>query len=201
LKIARQDYRRLGWPAAIAAALLLAGAALVMLAEQSLANARASRDSARAARQQAQTRVEQVAEEEREIRQNLIRYQQMADRGMVGQENRLDLIEAIARIKTERRLFEIKYSIEPQKPLDYPGVVSAGRLDLAASRIKLDMLLLHEEDLLSFLADLERAGKAHVSVRDCSVLRIDAAATAQATRPRLRAECLIDLIVLREVQS
>lgn len=202
MKIAREDYPKLRLPAAAALIFILLGAACVATVEHYLASAKAARDAAKVGRQQAQTRVEQVAEEEREIRQNLVHYQKMVDRGMVGQENRLDLIDAIAKIKKDRKLFEIKYNIEPQKALEYPGIAAAGRIDFVASRMKLDMLLLHEEDLLNFLSDLDNAGKSHVSVRDCTLSRIDrGTVSAQSNAPRLRSECRIDLIVLRQVQS
>jgi hypothetical protein len=202
MRIARQDYRKLAVPAAVALAFALLGAGCVLVAEYSLARANAGREAAKVQRQQAQKRVEQVAEEEKEIRQNLVHYQQMVERGMVGQENRLDLIDSIAKIKKDRKLFEIKYNIEPQKPLEYPGIAAAGKLDFVASRMRLDMLLLHEEDLLNFLGDLDRVGKSHVSVRDCTLTRLDrGAASAQSNAPRLRSECQIDLIVLRQVQS
>jgi hypothetical protein len=61
------------------------------------------------------------------------------------------------------------------------------------------MLLLHEEDLLNFLADLRTVGKSHVSVRHCSVSRIERgpASPGQALFPRLRSECQIDLITVQ----
>jgi hypothetical protein len=143
--------------------------------------------------------VSRVSEEEREIRENLVYYEQMRRRGMVGEQNRLDWIESIARIKNDRKLFEIKYGIEPQKPLDYPGIVASGAAEFVVSRMKLDMLLLHEEDLLDFLADLQAAGGAYVSVRRCAVTRIERGSAATALQPRLRAECQVDLVSVRGI--
>ena len=200
MKIAREDYRKLAFPSAAAVVLVALGAAFVATTEHYLDAAKSAREAAKVRRVQAQTRVERVAEEEREISRNLVHYQKMVERGMVGQENRLDLIDQIARIKKERKLFEIKYNIDPQKPLDYPGVKPAGELDFVASRMKLDMLLLHEEDLLDFLADLDLAGKSHLSVRGCTISR-SGAPPPSSNAPRLRSECQIDLIVLRQVQS
>src|SRR3954464_11031528 len=129
MTLMRADWKRLRWP--IAAALLLAcvGATCFIASEQYLARAKTAREATRAQRELAQKRVEQVAEEEREIRSNLVSYGKMVKRGMTSQENRLDLIDEIARIKNNRRLFEIRYSIEPQKPLDYAGLTSSGAVD------------------------------------------------------------------------
>ena len=195
--IVRDDLKRLRLPLVAAAALLALGAACLLASENYLDTAKKARDAARLSRVAAQERVSKASEEEREIRENLVHYEQMRRRGMVGEQSRLDWIESIARIKNDRKLFEIKYSIEAQRPLDYPGIVATGAADFVVSRMNLEMLLLHEEDLLNFLADLEVAGKAYVSVRHCTVSRIERAAALQ---PRLRADCQVDLVSVRGVK-
>jgi hypothetical protein len=197
MSIVRDDLKRLRLPLVAAAALLALGAACLLASEDYLDTAKKARDAARLSRVAAQERVSKVSEEEREIRENLVHYEQMRRRGMVGEQSRLDWIESIARIKNDRKLFEIKYSIEAQRPLDYPGIVTTGAADFVVSRMKLEMLLLHEEDLLNFLADLEAAGKAYVSVRHCTVSRIE---RATALQPRLRADCQVDLVSVRGVK-
>jgi hypothetical protein len=199
VNIARDDLKQLRVPLALAVALLALGAASLVAGDYHLDSARKARDAARQSRVTAQERVSRVSEEEREIRENLVYYEQMRRRGMVGEQNRLDWIESIARIKNDRKLFEIKYGIEPQKPLDYPGIVASGAAEFVVSRMKLDMLLLHEEDLLDFLADLQAAGGAYVSVRRCTVTRIERGSAAAALQPRLRAECQVDLVSVRGI--
>lgn len=200
MNIRREDLKRLRVPAGVAAMLVAIGAAAIVVTDHRLGVAIEARESVRAQRAAAQERVSKVSEEEREIRESLIFYQRMQRQGMIGQENRLDWIDSIARIKSQRKLFEIKYSIEPQKALDYPGIVAAKTSEFVVSRVKLEMLLLHEEDLLNFLADLRATGRFHVSVRHCSVSRIErgAVTAGQALLPRLRSECQIDLITVDE---
>jgi hypothetical protein len=198
MNIRREDFKLMRLHAGIAAVLLGLGVAAIVVSDYYLRRTIEAGETARAQRAGAQERVSKVSEEEREIRESLIFYQRMQRQGMVGQENRLDWIDAIARIKSERKLFEIKYSIEPQKPLDYPGIVPAKPADFVVSRMKLDMLLLHEEDLLNFLSDLRASGRFHVSVRHCSLSRIERGVVApgQALLPRLRSDCQIDLITV-----
>lgn len=201
MRLARPDIKELRLSIVAVALLIALGVACAVASEYYLERAKNEREAAKQQRTEAQKRVEQVAEEEREIRRNLVFYKSMTDRGMAVDENRLDIIDSIARIKKERRLFEIKYSIEPQKPLQYAGVKPAGPLDLVASRMKLEMLLLHEQDLLTFLEELESSGKAYVSVRSCSVARMDAGIPALAVTPRLRSECQVDLVGLKRVKN
>jgi hypothetical protein len=199
VNLRRDDVKRLRGPLALAVVLTAIGIAALVTSQSSLDDAKRTRDASRASRVGAQERVLRVSEEEREIRENLIDFERMRERGMIGEQNRIEWIESIARIKNNRKLFEIKYKIEPQRQLDYAGVVATGGADLVVSRMKLDMLLLHEDDLLNFLADLQAAKKAYVSVRQCAVTRLEreAPTTATALQPRLLAECQLDLVSVR----
>jgi hypothetical protein len=202
MKIAREDFKHLRLPLFAATLLIAMGATCVAVSENWLTDARKARDSAKNSSMAAQKRLDQVSEEEREIKENMLWYARMASRGMVDQENRLDLIDAIAKIKTTRKLFEIRYNIEPQRPLAYPGITPAGAVDLVGSRMKLDMQLLHEEDLLRFLSDLNATALSHVSVRRCTLDRIErGSAQALSAVPRLSSSCEVDLVVVKQARS
>ncbi len=202
MNIVRDDLKRLRLPLALAVVLLALGIAGLVMSDYYLDGAKGVRDANRQSRVAAQERVSKVSEEDREIRENLVYYEQMRRHGMMGEQNRLDWIDSIAKIKSDRKLFEIKYSIEAQKSLDYPGLAAAGSTEFVVSRMRLEMMLLHEEDLLDFLNDLQAAGKAHVAVRHCSVTRVErgAAPTATALQPRLHAECQVDLVSVKGVR-
>jgi hypothetical protein len=199
MKIGRDDLKLARGPLAVAAVLFALGATCLVSSHQYLDAAKKTQDATRLSRVAAQERVLRVSEEEREIRSNLVFYEQMRERGMVSEQNRVEWIESIAGIKRNRKLFEIKYRIDAQSGLDYPGIVATGAGDFTVSRMKLDMLLLHENDLLDFLADLQAARKGYVSVRQCTVTRIDREAPPAPTalQPRLRAECKVDLVAVR----
>lgn len=203
MNIVRDDLKRLRVPIAAAMVLLALGAACLITSGYFLDAATAVQGATRQSRVAAQERVSRVSEEEREIRDDLVYYEQMRQRGVVGEQSRLDWIESIARIKNDRKLFEISYNFDAQKPLDYPGLVATAGAEFMVSRLKLDMLLLHEGDLLNFLADLQASIKAHVSVRNCNVTRIQRGAAPSATslQPRIRAECQVDLVSVRGIKA
>ena len=202
MNIARDDLKRLRVPLAAAVVLFALGAACLITSGYFLDAAKAVQGATRLSRVAAQERVSRVSEEEREIRDGLVYYEQMRQRGLVGEQSRLDWIESIARIKNDRKLFEIRYNFEAQKPLDYPGLAATTGAEFVVSRLKLDMLLLHEGDLLNVLADLQASIKAHVSVRNCTVTRIQRGAAPSATslQPRIRAECQVDLVSVKGIK-
>lgn len=196
MNLVRDDLKRLRVPLALTATLVVLGVAALVVSSDYLDAARDAQRAARQGRTAAQDRVSKVSEEERDIRDNLKYFEQMRTRGIIGVQNRLDWIEAIAKIKNKRKLYEIKYSIEAQKLLDYPGVISSPNAEFVVSRMKLEMMLLHEGDLLDFLDDLQTEGRAHVNVKRCTVTRT-VPATATLLQPRLRAECLVDLVSVK----
>jgi len=145
-------------------------------------------------------RLARARDEELDIRQKIDLYQQMVARGIIGPESRLDWIEQISRIKAERRLPGIDYEILPQAPLaaDLLASGAAGPYEFMASPMKLRLRLLHENDLLAFLGDLRQAISAQPLVRECRIERTDPESSGSGVPAHLRADCLIDLITLRE---
>ena len=201
MKIAREDFKHLRLPLLAATVLIAMGIACVVVSESWLIDARKIRDVAKSSSEAAQKQLDQVSEEEREIKENMLWYARMASRGMIDLENRLELIDSIAKIKTARKLYEIRYNIEAQRPLAYPGITPSGAMDLVGSRMKLEMQLLHEEDLLKFLSDLNAAALSQISVRRCTLDRIERGPTqALAAVPRLSSNCEVDLVVVKQVK-
>lgn len=199
----RDDFRRVGLSLAIALAMLAGGAATVAYSLKLLqAEQKASR-AATAQRNEIRGKLSRAREEEQEIRRKIARYNDLAARGIVGDERRLEWVEQIRRIRQARRLLDVQYEIAPQRVLDtseLPG--GSGKFDFFASATRLKMDLLHEEDLLNFLADLRATMPAHLQVDSCVVERsAPAGGGERGLAARLKAECAIDFITIREKQG
>ena len=95
MNVTRDDLKRLRMPLAMAIILLVLGAASLIASGYYLDEARTAQDATRLTRVAAQERVLRVSEEEREIRDDLVYYEQMRQRGIVGEQSRLDWIESI----------------------------------------------------------------------------------------------------------
>jgi hypothetical protein len=197
MTLSRDELKRLLAPLAIAAVAIAAGAALLWSAGQALAAAQRSLAVAAAERKENTERLARIAEEEREVRQKLSVYQRLKQLHIVGEENRLEWADAIARIRRERELLDLRYVIERQKLLvSVPGKPAS--VDFYSSAMRVELALLHEDDLLRFLSDLRESGNAYYSVRRCDVARTGQALSGATMTPRLRANCEIDLITIRD---
>lgn len=190
-----RELRQLALPLAALIALVGAGSALITWTETRHAVQARTLAAARTDRAQARERLMRIADEEREVKEKLEVYQRLKDLGILGEERRLEWADAMTRIRTERELPDVRYRVERQRPLaSVPG--KPAPVDFFASTMRVDLLLLHEGDLLHFLGDLRRSGNAYVSVRSCSLARTGQPVTAGGLSPRLRAECEIDLITI-----
>jgi len=191
-----EELRKLGLPLLIAAALLGAGGALIWGANQALKAAQRESAAAQAERQRNTERLARIAEEEREVKEKLNVYQQLKALNILGEERRLEWADAVTRIRAQRELLDVRYRVERQRLLlSAPG--KPGNVDIYASTMRVELALLHEEDLLRFLSDLRDSGNAFYSVRGCSLTRSGASGAASAAMgARLRAECSIDLITI-----
>ncbi|MBE0620220.1 MAG: hypothetical protein IH605_06480 [Burkholderiales bacterium] len=197
MKLGRGDFKHLRLPLAGCLALILAGVAFCFAAYGYRQETGKLGAAAAAQRAKVQARLASATEEEREIKASLQQYQALAARGIVGAEKRLDWVDTVTAIKNERRLFNIRYSIEPQRELDYPGFSPGGGVKFMVSRVQMTIRLLHEEDLLNFIDDLAKRGKSYLSVRSCDVQRESLGSGGTALTPRLQAECEFDLITIR----
>jgi hypothetical protein len=186
VKLPPKAGQRLIAPAIVAAALVAVGMTAVIGGHQYLQSARAEQAKAAADRAAAQNKLARATDEEREIRETLVHYQKLRNSGLIGQ------------IKAKRKLFDVKYAIDAQRPVDYPGIAGPGDVEFLASTMRLDLALLHEDDLFRFLDDLRGAVSSHVVVRSCTMQRLEGPATERTLAPRLRAECTVDLVTIRD---
>ncbi len=190
-----RELRQLALPLLACLALLGAGSAFIAWTEAKRVGAERALTAARAERSQAKERLLRIAEEEREVKEKLEIYQRLKAIGILGEEQRLEWADAMARIRTERELPDLRYRVERQQVLKtVPG--KPANVEFYASTMHVVLALLHEGDLLNFLGDLRASGKAYYAVRSCALARTGQPAAITGLSPRLRAECEIDLITI-----
>jgi hypothetical protein len=202
LKLSQDDFRRIQWSLVALVMLALLGAVVVVGSLQATKAAKVEAQKVEAERGEIRNKLARAREEEQEIRGKIARYQELVGRGYVTEEQRLDWIERIAQIKAARKLIDVQYELMPQKAVEsalLPEGAVGGGYEFMSSTMKLQMQLLHEGDLLGFLADLRSKVRALVVVRQCNVERIArGTGTERGTQAQLKADCDIDWITLRE---
>jgi len=197
MRFTRAELKRLLPALVVAVAIAAAGGVLVWSADASVAAAQRELTAARSERQRNTERLARIAEEEREVREKLDVYQRLKHLRILGEEDRLEWADTIARIRRERELLDLRYMVDRQKLLASVAGKPAS-VDFYSSTMKVSLALLHEEDLLRFLADLRASGNAYYSVRRCDVARTGQTPRGATMAPRLSAQCEIDLITIQD---
>jgi hypothetical protein len=189
----RDDFRHLQVPLTIAALLLAIGGGTV--AAMFKWTDRVKQDNLQVIQQRndAEGRLARAEQEEREIRLNILQYRALADRGIIGEEQRLDWIERLATIKTARKLYDIHYEISEQHRLDS----TPGGADIMVSKMEISLPLLHEEDLFNLLTDLRAAPHGYFQVKSCNMAR-GQATDRKVLTPTLSASCQLDFYTIHE---
>jgi hypothetical protein len=196
-----KDLKRLQWAIAFLLIMSAIGGGAVWTVEQMKKSSARALQEAAAARKDIQSKLARARDEQQELTDKLNRFQVLKERGLIGPERRLNWIEAIARIKAARRIFKLDYEFAPQRPADaaiLPGGAAAGGFEIMASQMKLQLQLLHEGELLAFIAELRESVQALIQVRSCAVERIPANNTDRGRNAQLKADCTLEWITLKE---
>jgi hypothetical protein len=198
MKIGSADLSKLQFSLLAALMMMAIGAGTVYLSLSLIKTAKLEQAAAQAERNDFDGKLKRVRSEEVEIRQKSAIFHKLQARGVVGEEQRLEWVELLKEIRDRRRLLDLQYEIAPQRPLDAsPG----GGYAYYVSSMKVQLKLLHEEDLTRLLDDLRQQARALIQVKSCNVSRLPRGGAEGGTPSQLQADCLIDWVTLHEVAS
>jgi len=110
-----------------------------------------------------------VDEEEKLIQEYYPEFIALFDKGIIGNERRLDWIEVLRKYGREIKLPSLSYTIESQKEYTPTFPVNLRNYQLYRSTMRLNMQLLHEGDLFSLLEALDKYARGNYSVSECEL--------------------------------
>lgn len=195
----RSDFARIRASLWAAMLMIAMGMTALFLAYHSRSDADVARQWAGQQRDEADGKLRQVREEEIEIKQKSALFNRLMERGILGEEQRLDWVELLKEVRDQRQLIDLRYEIAPQRALDRQ--VSGG-FAFFASAMKLQVKLLHEEDLTRLLGDLRARARALIKVQSCTIARLPPVSEERTSgRANLTADCEIDWLTLRDLSK
>lgn len=146
---------------------------------------------------QVKERYAQSRDEGQELRTALPLYESLFQRGFIGEEQRLNWIETISQIRSSRIFYDIEYKIEAQQPYNLEPAPEL--FSVFASPMTIQFDLLHEEDLLNFLNDLQNKAKGMFVLTECTVERKeDANIDSKTTPAKLKSSCNMNWISIKD---
>lgn len=196
------DINALRNPLILLAAVIAAGAGAIYYMDQSLTAAKRELAQQTTQMREARTRLQRSGDEKNIIVRSLPGYQNLQRLGFVGEEQRLNWVEGLRLSNQQTQLFGVSYQIGAQQPYAYANELNPGQLVLHQSLMKISFSLLHEGDLMRFLATLGKQGAGFFSVNQCQIDRAGGAGisgigvSGARYQPNLRAECDLSWITV-----
>jgi len=180
---------------ALVLALAIGGGA-VYYTDAKLKAARVARAAAQSKLAAARNRLHQSGDEKATIEKYLGDYQTLQQLGFVGDEQRINWLEGLRVANQQLRLFGVDYQISAQQAYPYAAALNPGQMAMYQSVMKIDLGLLHEGDLLSFLSNLSQQGAGVFSVNQCTISRVNTVGGLRF-QPNLHAQCDLAWITAR----
>jgi hypothetical protein len=117
-------------------------------------------------------------------------YGALLENRIIGDDQRLDWMEGMEKIRRQNLVMNFRYSIAPQKHHSMQPSIDSGNFDVRYSEMKLQLELLHEAQLLDFFAALRSQIKGWYQLDGCTLRRTGAGDVDEPrTTARLKAEC------------
>lgn len=192
MKLSRSDLHRVRWNvlaicvSAIIGAIALYGSGEYAKASQNkLRNTQSTLNEMRnrlATAYQDQINMEAYAHE----------YGVLSERGIIGEDQRLDWMEGLLKIRQQNLVSDFHFNIAPQKTYALQPPLDSGSFDIRYSEMKLQFDLLHEAQLPDFYDALRGQIKGWYQPESCTLRRSSGAAPANLT-----AECSGGWITLK----
>lgn len=178
------------------AGVLLAAVAAVHFTLRSVDKAEAQFNTQQAQLNEARARVQKSGAEKELIAQYLGSYQKLRQVGFVGEEQRINWLDALRVANQAGDLFGIDYQVSPQRPYPYASAFAPGQIAILESVMKLRFALLHEEDLMRFF-ELLAQQRAGVFLIDQCALQRTSSGTTLRFQPNLTADCELSWITAK----
>ncbi|MBM3394134.1 MAG: hypothetical protein FJY37_05795 [Betaproteobacteria bacterium] len=183
-------------PLLVLAVSLFISIAVIRISNSSVALAQQARDSQERALSEARNRVRKSGEERDMMQKYLPIYYQLEKEGIVGEERRLDWVEALRVANNHADIYGVQYEISPQRDFAKKELLGLQNVSARQSVMKLRFSLLHEGDLRRFLDALAAQGLGAFIVDQCAVTQMRRP-ERPANEPNLAAECELSWLTLQ----
>lgn len=195
MKIAAADFPLIRWSVIAFCTAALASAAMMYISGRYAQQTQNFLRDAQTHHQDARNRLNAAHEDQENMAEYADEYGKLMVRKVVGDEPRLDWIEALEKLRKQKLVLDFRYSIMPQKNYVSQPAVSSSNFDIHYSEMKLSFDLLHEEQLLNFFNALRLQSAGWYQLDGCTLKRNDN--PSPATQVHLSAECTGGWITLK----
>lgn len=199
MNFSKSDLPILRWSILAICSSALVSAAIIYLSSIYIGNSQKDLLNARKARNDARTRLAAAQEDRDNMSIYSSEYGALIKRKIIGDEQRLDWIEGMEKLRQMNLVRDFRYHIAPQKIYAQKSPLSSGNFDIHYSEMGLQFDLLHEAQLANFFTALPRYIRGWYQLEGCTLKRGETTDenSAMPSGAQLRAECTGGWITLK----
>lgn len=202
MTFSRSDFRHIRWSLLTFLLILGIGSATILASGSFVEQAQRDQKEARRQMLEARTRLSTAEADRENMRTYTLEYNGLLKRNVIGNDQRLDWVEGLDRIRQRDKLSGragFNYVIHPQKAYTPAPALDAGNFELNRSDMALHFDLLHEEQLTAFFDTMRSDIKGWFMLDKCALERTASAPSTDdaGVAAQLRAECAGGWVTLR----
>ena len=186
MKFAKADFFLLRWSILMVCTSTLLGSAILYGSSRYAEQTQQDQDNAQRLLKEAQNRLVTARQDRENMSAYSGAYGALEEHKIIGDEQRLDWIEGLEKLRRHNLVSDFHYNIAPQKNYAAMPAIDSGNFHIRYSEMQLHFDLLHEVQLLNFFDALRSQIKGHYQLEGC-VLQRDPADENKSSR--LKVEC------------
>ncbi len=181
----KADLPEIKWSLGAFVLSLAVAGTLISLGEKYLSQARNDRQAAQKQLADARAQLSSTESDQENMAAYALEFNTLVARKVIGNEQRLDWMEGLERLRQQGIVLDLKYTISPQQNYKPEPPVDAGNFQLNRSAMSMQLDLLHEEQLLHLFTDMRSQVSGWFMLDGCTLSR---AGAIDELAP-LKAEC------------
>ena len=202
MTLSRSDFLHIKWSLFVFLFVLCTGSAAIIASENFIARLQRDQHNAKKQLGKARDQLATALQDRENMKTYTLEYGNLLKRNIIGENQRLDWIEGMDKLRKQHLVLDFKYTIAPQKPYTPDPALDSGNLQLNTSGMTMQFELLHEEQLTTFFDALRTGVNGWFILDHCSLERTAAAQGddrnlhASGATPLLNAECTGEWLTL-----
>jgi hypothetical protein len=185
MNFSKADLTELKWSlGAFVLSIAFAGA-LISLSNGYLEHSLKERQTSQQQLNDARTQLLAAKSDQENMAAYALEYNSLLAQKVIGDEQRLDWIEGLEKLRQQRSVIDFKYNIAPQQSYVPNPPLDAGNFKLSRSGMTLQIDLLHEEQLLQLFTNMRKQMTGWFMLDGCTLTR---AGDSRDASP-VKAEC------------
>ena len=196
MKFSKADFPLIRWGILAICAASLVSAIILYSSGKYVEQAQKDRRSAQNMLKDARNRLATALQDQENMAIYAGEYGALIEQKIIGDDQRLDWMEGLERIRQKNLVTDFSYSIAPQKIYVAQPPIDGGNFDIHYSEMKLHLDLLHIVQLEKFFAALHTDIKGMYLLDGCTLQRTGNGAGANSAA-QIKAECSGGWITLK----